>query len=151
MISTARPGGLSRATSSSAEVGDWRLTFANKATKMKTANRNLLPARWDDLLPAFTRYTVTAADLRGVTTKSEYGAQESTVDMKRRIAAFIQSADDSFHLPSVTVATGVGEEASEIIADFTEMMLDARPDTDLATLVRTALTDSGLPPPDRRG
>ena len=123
----------------SAEVGDWRLTFANKATKLKTANRNLVSARWEDLLPSLSSYTVTGVDLRGVTTKSQYGSQESTVDMKQRIAAFIESADDSFHLPSVTVATGVGDERSEITADFTEMMLDARPDTDLATLVRTAL------------
>ncbi|MDP3949605.1 hypothetical protein [Microbacterium sp.] len=127
----------------SAEVGDWRLTFANKTTKIKAANRNLLPARWDDLRPSLTPYTVTAVDLRGVTTKSQYGARESTVDMKQRIAAFIESADDSFHLPSVTVAAGVGEEASEITADFTEMMLDARPDTDLATLARTALAVLG--------
>jgi hypothetical protein len=123
----------------SAEVGNWRLTFANKAQKMKTANRSLTPARWDDLLPTLQTYTVTAVDLRGVTTKSQYGAQESTQDMKQRVAAFIETADDSFHLPSVTVATGVGDERSEITADFTEMMLDAKPNTDLATLTRAAL------------
>jgi hypothetical protein len=127
----------------SAEVGNWRLTFANKATKIKTANRDLSPARWDDLLPSLTPYTLTAVDLRGVTTRSQYGAQESTVDMKQRVAAFIEGADDSFHLPAVTVATGVGDEASEITADFTEMMLDARPDADVATLARTALTILG--------
>ncbi len=123
----------------SAEVGNWRLTFANNATKVKTAKRDLSPARWDDLLPSLTPYTVTAVDLRGVTTRSKYGAQDSTVDMKQRIAAFIEGADDSFHLPAVTIATGAGDEASEITADFTEMMLDARPDADLATLARTAL------------
>lgn len=32
-----------------------------------------------------------------------------------------------------------GKQASEITADFTEKMLDARPDTNLATLARTAL------------
>ncbi|RZU30880.1 hypothetical protein [Blastococcus saxobsidens] len=127
----------------SAEVGNWRLTFANKAQKLKTANRGLTPARWDDLLPSLQTYTVTAVDLRGVTTRSQYGAQESTQDMKQRIAAFIETADDSFHLPSVTVATGVGDERSEITADFTEMMLDAQPDTDLATLTYTALTILG--------
>lgn len=126
-----------------AEVGDWRLTFANKTGKLRTAGRDLLPARWEDLLPSLASYTVTAVDLRGVTTKGQYGAQESTVDMKRRIAAFIANADDSFHLPSVTVATGVGDQASEITADFTEMMLDAKPETDLATLTRTALTILG--------
>lgn len=124
----------------SAEVGNWRLTFANKAQKLKTANRSLTPARWDNLLPSLQTYTVTAVDLRGVTTRSQYGAQKSTEDMKQRIAAFIETADDSFHLPSVTVAVGVGEEQAEITADFTEMMLDAKPDTDLATLTRTALT-----------
>lgn len=123
----------------SAEVGNWRLTFANNATKVKTAKRDFSPARWDDLLPSLTPYTVTAVDLRGVTTRSKYGAQDSTVDMKQRIAAFIEGADDSFHLPAVTIATGAGDEASEITADFTEMMLDARPDADLATLARTAL------------
>lgn len=123
----------------SAEVGDWRLTFANKAQKMKTANRSLSPARWDDLLPSLQRYTVTGVDLQGVATKSQYGAQESTQDMKQRIAAFIETADDSFHLPSVTVATGVGDERSEVTADFTEMMLDAKPAADLATLTLTAL------------
>jgi hypothetical protein len=127
----------------SAEVGDWRLTFANNATKIKVANRDLSPARWDDLLPSLTPFTVTAVDLRGVTTRSQYGAQESTVDMKQRIAAFIVGADDSFHLPAVTIATGVGDEASEITADFTEMMLEARPDADLATLTHTALTILG--------
>lgn len=135
----------------SAEVGDWRLTFAHKATKMKVANRDLLAARWDDLLPSLSRYTVTAVDLRGVTTKSQYGARESSVDMKARIEAFIENADDSFHLPSVTVATGVGDDRSEIRADFTEMMLDARPDTDLATLVRTALTILGYRYPTADG
>jgi hypothetical protein len=123
----------------SAEVGDWRMAFANKATKIKTANRDLSPARWDDLLPSLTPYTVTAVNLRGVTTRSQYGAQESTVDMKQRIAAFIEGADDSFHLPAVTIVAGVGDEASEITADFTEMMLEARPDADLATLAHTAL------------
>jgi hypothetical protein len=127
----------------SAEVGNWRLTFANKAQKLKTANRSLTTARWDDLLPSLQTYTVTAVDLRGVTTRSQYGAQESTQDMKQRIAAFIETADDSFHLPSVTVATGVGDERSEITADFTEMMLDAKPDTDLATLTHTALAILG--------
>ena len=127
----------------SAEVGNWRLTFANKAQKMKAANRSLTPARWDDLLPSLQPYTVTAVDLRGVTTKSQYGAQESTQDMKERVAAFIETADDSFHLPSVTVATGVGDERAEITADFTEMMLDAKPDTNLETLTRTALTILG--------
>lgn len=127
----------------SAEVGYWRLTFANKAQKMKTANRSLTPARWNDLLPRLESYTVTAVDLYGVTTKSQYGAQESTQDMKQRIAAFIATADDSFHLPSVTVATGVGDERSEIRADFTEMMLDAKPDTNLETLTRTALNVLG--------
>jgi len=107
------------------------------------ANRSLTLARWDDLLPSLQSYTVTAVDLRGVTTKSQYGAQESTQDMKQRIAAFIETADDSFHLPSVTVATGVGDERSEITADFTEMMLDAKPDTNLETLTRTALTVLG--------
>lgn len=123
----------------SAEVGTWRLTFANKVQKLKTANRNLTPARWDDLLPSLQPYTVTAVDLRGITTKSQYGAQESTQDMKQRVATFIATADDSFHLPSVTVATGVGEERSEVTADFTEMMLDAKPNTDLAVLTRAAI------------
>ena len=123
----------------SAEVGNWRLTFANKAQKMKTSNRGLTAARWEDLLPSLQTYTVTAVDLRGVTTRSQYGAQESTQDMKQRVAAFIENADDSFHLPSVTVATGVGDERSEITADFTEMMLDAKPDADLAVLTRAAL------------
>jgi hypothetical protein len=126
----------------SAEVGDWRLTFANERTKMKTSDRDLLSARWDDLLPSLQSYTVTAVDLRGVATKSQYGSRES-VDMKQRIAVFIESAEDSFHVPSVTVATGVGNEASEITANFSEMMLDARPETDLATLTRTALTVLG--------
>lgn len=124
----------------SAEVGNWQLTFANKAQKLKAANRNLTPARWEDLLPSLQTYTVTAVDLQGLTTRSQYGAQKSTQDMKQRIAAFIETADDSFHLPSVTVATGVGDKQSEITADFTEMMLDAKPETDLATLTRTALT-----------
>lgn len=127
----------------SAEVGNWRLSFAHKATKMKAANRDLVSARWDDLLPSLQSYTVTAVDLRGVSTKSQYGAQESTQDMKQRIAAFIETADDSFHLPSVTVATGVGDDRSEIKADFTEMMLDADPDSSLETLARTALTVLG--------
>lgn len=127
----------------SAEVGNWRLTFANKPQKLKAANRNLAPARWDDLLPSLQAYTVTGVDLRGLQTKSQYGSQQSTQDMKRRIAAFIDTADDSFHLPSVTVATGVGDERSEITADFTEMMLDAKPETDLETLTRVALTILG--------
>lgn len=127
----------------SAEVGNWRLTFANKPQKLKTANRSLAPARWDDLFPTLQQYTVTAVDLRGLTTKSQYGAQESTQDMKRRIAAFLETADDSFHLPSVTVATGIGDERSEIRADFTEMMLDSHPETSLETLTRTALTILG--------
>lgn len=127
----------------SAEVGNWRLTFANKPQKLKTANRSLTPARWDDLLPSLQAYTVTAVDLRGVTTNSQYGARESTHDMKQRIAAFIETADDSFHMPSVTVAAGVGDEQSEITADFTEMMLDAKPDTNLETLTRTALAVLG--------
>ncbi|MGW7535070.1 hypothetical protein [Amycolatopsis sp. NPDC054798] len=127
----------------SAEIGNWRLTFANKAQKIKAANRGLAPARWDDLLPSLQPYTVTAVDLRGVTTKSSYGSQESTQDMKQRIAAFIETADDSFHLPSVTVATGVGDDRSEITADFTEMMLDATPGTSLETLTRTAITVLG--------
>ncbi|MEJ7742887.1 MAG: hypothetical protein WKF73_10240 [Nocardioidaceae bacterium] len=127
----------------SAEVGDWRLRFANKPQKMKTANRGLMSARWEDLLPSLQSYTVTAVDLRGLTTKSQYGAQESTQDMKQRIAAFIESADDSFHLPSLTVTTGIGGEQSEITVDFTEMMLDARPDANLETLTRTALTVLG--------
>ena len=135
----------------SAEVGDWRLTFAHKATKMKAANRSLTSARWDDLLPSLQSYTVTAADLRGVTTKSQYGAQESTQDMKQRITDFIETTDDSFHLPSVTVtvATGIGDDRSEIKADFTEMMLDANPDTNLETLTRTALTVLGYRYPTR--
>ncbi|WP_418061997.1 hypothetical protein [Pimelobacter simplex] len=127
----------------SAEVGDWRLTFAHKATKMKAANRSLPPARWNDLLPNLQPYTVTAVDLRGVATKSQYGAQESTQDMKERIAAFIETANDSFHLPSVTVATGVGDDRSEITADFTEMMLEAKPDASLKTLTKAALTILG--------
>lgn len=127
----------------SAEVGNWRLTFANKPQKLKAANRSLAPARWEDLLPSLETYTVTGVDLRGLQTKSQYGSQESTQDMKGRVVTFIQSADDSFHLPAVTVATGVGDERSEITADFTEMMLDARPDTDLQTLTRAALTVLG--------
>ena len=67
-----------------------------------------------------------ALDLRRVTTMSRYDARESTIDMKGRIAAFIESADDSFHLPSGTAATGAGYEAAEITADFTGMMLDTR-------------------------
>lgn len=126
----------------SAEVGDWRLTFANQPTKLKASGRDLVPARWDDLLPSLGPYTVTAVDLRGVVTKSQYGARES-VDMKERVANFIESADDSFHLPSVTFTTGVGDEASEITADFSELMLSATPDTDLATLTRAALTVLG--------
>lgn len=126
----------------SAEVGNWRLSFANERTKMKTADRDLLPARWEDLLPSLESYTVTAVDLRGVTTKSQYGSRES-VDMKQRIAAFIESANDSFHLPSVTFTTSVGDEAGEITANFSEMMLDAAPDTDLATLTHAALTVLG--------
>jgi len=63
--------------------------------------------------------------------------------MKQRIAAFIQTADDSFHLPSVTVATVVGDERSEITADFTQMMLGAKPDTTPPPLTRTALTVLG--------
>ena len=106
---------------------------------MKAANRDLTPARWGDLLPSLQTYTVTAVDLRGLQTRSQYGAQESTQDMKQRVEAFIQTADDSFHLPSVTVATGVGDERSEITANFTEMMLDAKPDSDLETLARAAL------------
>lgn len=126
-----------------AEVGDWRLRFANKPQKMKTANRGLMSARWEDLLPSLQSYTVTAVDLRGLTTKSQYGAQESTQDMKQRIAAFIEAADDSFHLPSLTVTTGIGDEQSEVTADFTEMMLDAKPDANLETLTRTALNVLG--------
>lgn len=126
-----------------AEVGDWRLTFVNKPQKLKTANRQLAPARWNDLLPSLQAYTVTGVDLSGLTTKSQYGAQESTQDMKQRIAAFIETADDSFHLPTVTVATGVGDDRSEITANFLEMMLDAHPDADLATLARAALTILG--------
>lgn len=127
----------------SAEIGNWRLTFANRAQKMKTANRSLTPARWNDLLPSLQAYTVTAVDLHGVQTRSQYEAQQSTEDMKQRIAAFIESANDSFHVPSVTVAAGVGDDRSEITADFTEMMLDAKPDTDLETLARAALTVLG--------
>ena len=59
--------------------------------------------------------------------------------MKQRVAASIETADDSFHQQSATVATGVGDERSEITADFTEMMLDAKPYPDLATLTHTAL------------
>lgn len=133
----------------SAEVGNWRLTFANKAQKLKTANRSLATANWDDLLPSLHPYTVTAVDLRGVATKSQYGSQDSTQDMKERIAAFIETAEDSFHLPSVTVVAGVGEDKSEITADFTEMMLDAKPDTSLETLTRTALAILGYRYPTR--
>ena len=130
----------------SAEVGDWRLAFANERTKIKASGRNLLPARWDDILPVLDPYTVTAVDLRGVATQSQYGSRESG-DMKSRISTFIESADDSFHLPSVTVATGVAEEAVEITADFGEMMLDASPEANLATLTWTALTVLGYRPP----
>lgn len=121
-----------------AEVGDWRLTFANERMKLKTSDRNLLPARWEDLVPSLDSYTVTEVDLRGVATKSQYGSRASG-DMKQRIGSFIENADDSFHVPSVTLLSGVGDEASEVTANFSEMMLDALPATDLATLTRAAL------------
>lgn len=121
-----------------AEVGDWRLTFAHQPTKLKFKGRNALPARWEDVRPSLAPYTVTAVELSGVVTRSQYGARES-VDMKDRVAAFIESADDSFHVPSVTVATGTDAEAVEITADFPEMMLTADPSADLGTLARAAL------------
>lgn len=127
----------------SAEVGNWRLTFAEKAQKLRTANRSATPATWDNLLSSLQSYTVTTVDLRGVTTKSRYGSQESTQDMKRRISSFIETADDSFHVPSVTIMAGTGDELSEITANFTEMMLDARPEASLAVLTRAALAILG--------
>lgn len=121
-----------------AEVGNWRISFAYTATKLKTTGRNALPARWADLEPALQRYTVTAVDLSGVVTQSQYGAVESA-DMKSRIDTFIEGADDSFHVPGVTVATGTGDDTASVKADFTEMLLQASPDATLETLTRAAL------------
>ncbi|WP_433020607.1 hypothetical protein [Kribbella sp. CA-294648] len=125
-----------------AEVGEWRLTFAHQPTKLKFKGRDALPARWEDLRPKLESYTVTDADLSGIVTKSQYGARES-VDMKRRIEAFIESADDSFHVPSVTVLVGAGDQAADVTADFSEMMLSANPSADLATLIRVAVNILG--------
>lgn len=121
-----------------AEVGNWRIAFAHAGTKLKTTGREGSPARWDDLRPAVADYTVTGIGLTGVVTQSTYGAVEAS-DMKSRIDSFLAGADDSFHVPSITVATGTGDDAASVVADFGEMMLRAKPETSLATLARVAL------------
>jgi hypothetical protein len=126
----------------SAEVGNWLLTFAYAGTKIKTAGRASTPARWTDLQAALAGYTVTAVDLSGVVTQSAYGAVEAA-DMKSRVDAFIEGADDSFHIPSVTVATGAGDDAAVLKADFTEMMVLATPSTTVDNLTKVALNVLG--------
>jgi hypothetical protein len=121
-----------------AEVGNWRIAFAHAGTKLKTQDRDGSPARWDDLRPALADYTVTGVGLSGVVTQSVYGAVE-VADMKDRIDSFILTADDTFHVPSITVNTGVGDNSAAIAADFGERMLQAKPDASLASLTRVAL------------
>lgn len=121
-----------------AEVGDWRVGFAHAGTKLKVSGREASPARWEDLRPGLVRYTVTGVGLAGVVTRSTYGAVEDA-DMKTRVDVFIGGADDSFHVPSITITTGSGEDQVQIAADFGEMMLRARPDASLATLTSVAL------------
>jgi hypothetical protein len=122
-----------------AEVGDWQLVFASHASRMKRdPDRGLASAHWDDLRTNLTPYKVIGVDLRGVVARSTYEAQDA-VDMKDRISAFIENEDDSFFVPSVTILTGSGESTSEVVADFTEMMLRASPESELATLTKVAL------------
>jgi hypothetical protein len=121
-----------------AEVGNWRVGFAHAGTKLKNSGREATAARWEELRPSLADYTVTGVGLSGVVTQSTYGAVE-VEDMKARIDSFIESADDSFHVPSITVTTGIGDDASAIAADFSEMMLQAKPDATLATLANVAL------------
>jgi hypothetical protein len=83
---------------------------------------------------------VSGAELSGVVTRSTYGlAEGADADMTGRIENFIASADDAFHVPGVTVVSGTGEDAATIKADFSEMLLEAKPDASLATLTRVAL------------
>lgn len=92
---------------------------------------------------------MTGIDLAGVVTQSTYGAVEAS-DMKSRIDSFIAAADDSFHVPRLTVTTGVGGYGPSISADFSEMMLQAKPDATLADLAHVALDVLGYryPAPD---
>jgi hypothetical protein len=136
-----------------AEVGNWRVLFAFTTTKLRNEGRDGTPARWEDLKPALKPYRVAGADLSGVVTRSTYGlAEGAEVDMTARIDSFIESADDSFHVPAVTVVSGVGDEASTIKADFAEMLLDAKPSASLATLTQVAVNVLGyrhpVPPED---
>lgn len=129
-----------------AEVGNWRITYAHTPTKLKASGRNLVSARWVDLKPALADYTVTGIDLSGVVTQSQYGAVQPA-DMKTRIDTFIEGADDSFHVPGVTVATGTGDDLASVKADFTEMLLVASPSASVATLTQAALDILGYRTP----
>jgi len=59
--------------------------------------------------------------------------------MKSRVDTFIEGADDSFHVPGVTVTTGTGDSLATVKADFREMLLSATPKASLGVLARAAV------------
>lgn len=128
------------------EVGNWRVTYAFAGTKLKAPERDALPARWEDLRPNLNNYVVTDVNLTGLVTRGLYGATEGA-DMKNRIETFIEGADDSFHVPSVEVLTGVGDDQARIKSDFSRMLVQATPNASVETLTRVALDILGYRSP----
>jgi hypothetical protein len=117
-------------------LGQWRVhvTADGRRLKGRTASP---PARWDDLSPSLSAFSVSAVALDGLQRRVRVAA-ERDADVYRDVAAIRSSIDDEFHVPEVSVRLADPAATTTITVSFTKFLAMAPVPVPAAELVRAA-------------
>jgi hypothetical protein len=118
-----------------ATAGDWRVQFAYDGKKLKTPGSGV-PARWADVRSNTDGFLLTRVELSGV---SKNVVSKGETDMTADVESIIQSVDDSFHVPNISVQVEDAAESRTLDVSYTASRVVARSESTVGTMLRVSL------------